>query len=567
MKTFIERWRVPSFRVGFVLFSALAVHAQQAAYVPRIHPSDPHRFAVNGSTWYLAGYTPALSVLIDQGNPSVSRYQSMMDKMAAYGINSFRNWFTAGQPYANTTVPYERTGPGLAADGRPRFDLNRFNQAHFDYFRQVVEYARARGIVVQLSIFDFWHGSAWIATGNGNPQQEFGLKHDFYVRGNNINGLDVTSDVEWFNTSHPVFQYQKALVAKVIDTLGDQPNIIWEVCNEAYPEVRGYPWQIALANYITSYEQSKGLTPHLVMPRDTPNHENSPGYMLHPDVRTIRSEMFAARNLNQPLIAHNDSSFDVATPDYRRKEAWAVLTAGGHLDFFHFGMLWQSELDSSDVSEGMRYIGYTNKFLNDLNVNLVGMVPADHLVTNGWCYARSGGEYVIYLISGGSTTVSNLPSQFTATWFNPRTGTQQAAIGGPTFTAPDGSDWVLHIGAGSSQPGPGGGQPGTGGLPGTFVVTATPAVVSPGGVVTVTWSGFSTPRLKDWVGRYYVEAGDGAYQDWKYTSSCGYRVGIAPVSAGSCTFVMPSSPGTYQFRLFPDDKYTRLAVSSTVTVR
>src|SRR4030095_182182 len=229
------------------------------------------------------------SLLIDQANPSVSRFESLFDKMAANGINSFRNWFTAGQPFADTTVPYQRTGPGLAADGRPQFDLDRLNKAHFDYLRQVVEYARARGIVIQLSIFDFWHGSAWIASGNGNPQQEFGLKHDFYVQGNNINGINVTSDVEWFNTSHPVFQYQKALVAKVIDTLGDQPNIIWEVCNEAYPEVRGYPWQIALANYITSYEQSKGLAPHLVMPRDTPNHENSPGYMLHPDVGRIRS--------------------------------------------------------------------------------------------------------------------------------------------------------------------------------------------------------------------------------------------------------------------------------------
>ena len=77
-----------------------------------------------------------------------------------------------------------------------------------------------------------------------------------------------------------MFQYQKALVAKVIDTLGDLPNIIWEVCNEAFPETMGFPWQIALANYITAYEQSRGFTPHLVMPRDIPNHENTPGYFV-----------------------------------------------------------------------------------------------------------------------------------------------------------------------------------------------------------------------------------------------------------------------------------------------
>src|SRR4029434_349010 len=174
MGALITRWCVV-----FLLVSASAVSAQQSSNVPQPNPNDPRRFVVNGSTWYLAGYTPALSLLIDQANPSVSRFESLFDKMAANGINSFRNWFTAGQPFADTTVPYQRTGPGLAADGRPQFDLDKFNQAHFDYFRQVVEYARARGIVIQLSIFDLWHGSAWVAISSSDPQREWGLKHDF----------------------------------------------------------------------------------------------------------------------------------------------------------------------------------------------------------------------------------------------------------------------------------------------------------------------------------------------------------------------------------------------------
>src|SRR5262245_28670869 len=528
--SFIRRWGVI-----FLLVSAGAVSAQQSTYVPRPNPYEPRRLLMNGSTWYLAGYTPGLSLLIDQANPVTSRYQSLMDKMAGNGINSFRNWFTAGQPFGNTSVPYQRTGPGLAADGRPRFDLTRFNQAHFDYFRQVVEYARARGIVVQLSLFDFWHGSEWVITTNGDPQREWGLKHDFYVSGNNINNLHVNNESQWLNTNHPVFQYQKALVAKVIDTLGDLPNIIWEVCNEAFPENIGFPWQIALANYITSYEQSKGLTAHMVMPRDTLNHENTPGYELYPDVRVIHSDMMSAYSWNRPLIANNDSSAEVYTPGYRRQEAWGVLTAGGHLDFFHFAMLRQSTLDSQDVTDGMRYVGYTRKFLNGLNVNLTGMSPSDYLVTNGWCYARNGDEYIVYLMSGGSTTVWNLPALHTATWFNPRNGVQSAAGVGPSFTAPDGNDWVLHIRAAGSGP---------------LTLTASPASVSPGGTVTVSWSGIGNPQLIDWIGRYTLSANDNAYSDWKYSSSCAQAPGGTTRSAGSCTFTMPTAPGSYQFRLF-----------------
>jgi hypothetical protein len=52
---------------------------------------------------------------------------------------------------------------------------------------------------------------------------------------------------------------------------------------------------------------------------------------------------------------------------------------------------------------------------------------------------------VIYLPTGGTTSVSGLPDTLTATWFNPRDATTTPAGTGSPFTAPDGQDWVLHI--------------------------------------------------------------------------------------------------------------------------
>ncbi len=213
----------------------------------------------------------------------------------------------------------------------------------------------------------------------------------------------------------------------------------------------------------------------------------------------------------------------------------------------------------------MRYVGYTRKFLDDLDVNLAGMFPSDHLVTNGWCYARNGDEYIIYLMSGGSTTVANLPASHTATWFNPRNGMQHAAGGGPTFTAPDGNDWALHIR--TSGPGPAPGPPPGPPPPGTFTLTASPASVSPGGTVTVSWSGIANPKVIDWIGRYALSAGDSAYSDWKHTSTCSHSFESTAKAAGSCTFTMPTAPGSYQFRLFSGYSYTRLAVSGPVIVQ
>jgi hypothetical protein len=189
-------------------------------------------------------------------------------------------------------------------------------------------------------------------------------------------------------------------------------------------------------------------------------------------------------------------------------------------------------------------------------VNLVVMYPSDYLLTNGWCYARNGNDYIIYLRSGGSTTAANLPAAYTATWFNPRNGTQHTASGGPTFTAPDGNDWVLHIRSG------GGGEPPDEPL----TLTASRASVSPGGSVTLSWSGVGNPKVRDWIGRYTLTGDDRAYLDWVYTSSCSKSPGATPKSSGSCTFTMPYAPGTYQFRLFPDDGYNRLTVSGAVIV-
>jgi hypothetical protein len=73
------------------------------------------------------------------------------------------------------------------------------------------------------------------------------------------------------------------------------------------------------------------------------------------------------------------------------------------------------------------------------------LVPRDDLVSHGMCLAAVGREYVMYLSAGGSTTVAGLPGTFIAQWYDPRHGTFQPAPGGPSFTAPDGQDWVLYI--------------------------------------------------------------------------------------------------------------------------
>jgi hypothetical protein len=104
----------------------------------------------------------------------------------------------------------------------------------------------------------------------------------------------------------------------------------------------------------------------------------------------------------------------------------------------------------------------------------------------------------------------------------------------------------------------------TGPSPGGATLSAGAASVPPGGSIVVTFANAPGNRT-DWIGLYLAGTGDAAYRDWKYLN--GTRAAPASaVIAGSVTFTMPPSAGTYEFRLFANNGMTKLATSGPVTV-
>jgi hypothetical protein len=264
------------------------------------------------------------------------------------------------------------------------------------------------------------------------------MAYDFYRGANNVNGVDARAKADRIPTSGPVFEAQVALVEKVVDELGGFPNIVWEVANEA--TVAGGAdadrWQEAIAAVIDRREERNGHPRHLVMPRDLPNHER---------ISHDRPGMLADRRFGQPLVIDNDFGTEVWTPEFRRRKAWAALTAGAHLSFFHFPMSDPAVLRSEDVALGMAYVGNTRRFLDRFDVDLAGMAPCDDRVSAGWCYGRPGETRFVYLPEGGWVRLAGLPERYRASWYDPRDGAVQPAPGGPEFEAPSNKDWALHV--------------------------------------------------------------------------------------------------------------------------
>jgi hypothetical protein len=93
----------------------------------------------------------------------------------------------------------------------------------------------------------------------------------------------------------------------------------------------------------------------------------------------------------------------------------------------------------------------------------------------------------------------------------------------------------------------------------TTTVMPNTGTVSPGGTLTVSWSGIVSPTASDWIGLFNSGASDSSALVSRYTTG---------TASGSVPLTIPGSlsPGTYDLRLYSNNSYTRLAIS-TVTVQ
>jgi hypothetical protein len=126
-----------------------------------------------------------------------------------------------------TPQPELRTGPGIAKDGKSKFNLESFDQAYFDRLRARIIAAGNEGIYVSVMLFDGWalHLS---------PVPDNVAGHPFHAA-NNINGIGIASIVDYqvLPLNPRIQAIQEAYIRKVVDTIHDLPNVLLEVANES----------------------------------------------------------------------------------------------------------------------------------------------------------------------------------------------------------------------------------------------------------------------------------------------------------------------------------------------
>ena len=126
-----------------------------------------------------------------------------------------------------TPQPWPRSGPGAASDGKPRFDLSRFDQAYFDRLRARIIAAGNEGFYVSVMLFD---GFCLI-----HCERPDNLAGPPFEAGNNVNEIGITSikDDKVLPLEPGSRPSRRPNIRKVVDTVHDLPNVLYEVANES----------------------------------------------------------------------------------------------------------------------------------------------------------------------------------------------------------------------------------------------------------------------------------------------------------------------------------------------
>jgi hypothetical protein len=213
--------------------------------------------------------------------------------------------------------PWPRTGPGTAKDGRPAFDLDRHDESFFERLRSRVIKAGDLGIYVGVLLFDGWalHLS---------PPPDNVEGHPFHPL-NNINDVSATSvdDLQVLPLEPRVATIQEAFIGKVVDTLHDLPNVLWEVANES-PGDGQLPAEFAQYLGVDELAPTGDSTAWQYWVIDVVRrHERDRGHQPHPVGMSMQFPVADQTRVNEPLLS---SAADWISPGFDDER----FADGGH---------------------------------------------------------------------------------------------------------------------------------------------------------------------------------------------------------------------------------------------
>lgn len=446
----------------------------------RVDPRNPrYLMDATGRTQLLAG-SHTWATLQECGPsdpPEPFDWHGWLEFMARHGHNFMRlwNWENAKWgswfegDYFFEPLPWARTGPGTARDGKPRFDLTRFDTDWFDRLRSRVADCRDRGVYVAVMLFQGWSGGdkpfdAWSGdnpVGQG-PNPWYG--HPFCVD-NNINGIDGSSPDgagrEWVHTlrSPRVLELQETYVRAVIDAVNEFDNVLYEIGNEHDGTPENTAWQYHMINVVHEYERTEKPASHPVLMTAQYPGSNNPVLFAssaeavspmgwHRAGTDHWQEEPPSQYLGKVVVADTDHLWGVGgTADW----VWRTFTRGHNILYMDPWGYGHFELRGPEGDQGARQ-AMGRAVAISRTIDLGQFTPRADLVSTGFALASPGQGYVVYKPEGLRCQIDlrDDDATFGVEWLHP---TQDTSVPGPQIiggrvvhlVAPDGGAWVANV--------------------------------------------------------------------------------------------------------------------------
>lgn len=414
----------------------------------RVHPTNPRYFTDDGGRPIFLTGAHTWANLQDSGVAPVPKFdwKGYLALMQSHNHNFMRLWQWQQAAWAPWTPDkilfrptiYLRTGPGLALDGEPKFDLTKFNPEYFSRMRARIIECRGLGIYTAVQLFQGFSYNKDFLCGD-----KTWAGHPYHAK-NNINGIDGDKNGDNVIDLDPpeIREVQAAYMKKIVDTVNDLDNVLYEVVNEGGE--KGWDWWVVDTMHKFETEKGKrhpvGLTGYgtetleemLASPAEwvSPSSRDDRHYLSDPPVWSGKK---VSVNDTDHLWGHGGTapwawkSF-VRGHNTLLMDAWEPI-AGRACPTANWGprpgypRRDLNRRDDPTWEPVRRAMGYTKRYAD--RMDLASAVPSDELASTGYCLANPEKEYLVYLPEGDEAEVdlTRASGSLTSEWMHPTAGT------------------------------------------------------------------------------------------------------------------------------------------------
>lgn len=429
-----------------------------------VHSDNPRYFAdASGRAVLLVGSHTwnNLVDMVPEDSPAGFDFPAYLDFLKKYDHNFIRlwawellTWDTTGRGQPDGQVlrvfpqPWKRTGPGLARDGKPKFDLKQFDETYFSRLRERIQLAKQSDIYVSVMLFEGWGLQFYPNAYEWHP----------FHPDNNINGIkgDLDGDgkaVEIHELKDPsILEIQKAYVRHVIDTINEFDNVLYEISNENHPA--STEWQYEMIRFVKAYEKEKGRAHPVGMTFQYRGGSNktlfdSPADWISPNPEGGYRDDPPAADGSKVILNDTDHLWGIGGT---RTWVWKSFMRG-------MNPIFMDPYQGKTLSRGpsLAWTEDIRKAMGDVRrwsqkVELARMIPRPDLSSTKYCLADPGKEYLVFFPETIDQAEIQLPpGNYELQWFD--TGNRREQSGGTLrasekttqLKVPKKGEWLLHL--------------------------------------------------------------------------------------------------------------------------